>query len=204
MSPASSRASQHKTRARLRHLSFALLLVVAVFAACGGPAAGPTTPTSVPPAATSTPVAPEPTPTQPAAPSIAGMVIGDDDQPLFAIADQEVLIVALVCPDGQGATRCFPNITAGMDFDGLYASICDSADTSVCTVSLGRGAALVGPDGRFALADVPPGSYGLVLLYSFPDLGGYSERGYSIKRDIVVPQSGTSTGHTFTLLLHRE
>jgi len=149
-----------------------------------------------------TTVTPTPIPTTG---SITGMVLGDDGKPLLNINDQEILIVALFCPSDDSAIECFHEINQGMDFDALYGSICEADVTaSNCLLHFGQGAAVVEADGSYTIAGVPPGQHGLVFLYHFPDLGGYSIRGYSIERHVESVQAGKTTEYDIVVDFHRK
>lgn len=132
------------------------------------------------------------------------MVLGDDGKPLLNINDQEILIVALFCPSDDSATECFHEVNPEIDFDVMYDSICEvDVTASNCLLHFGQGAAVVEADGSYTIAGVPPGQYGLVFLYHFPDLGGYSIRGYSIERHVEPVQAGKITEHDIVVDFHR-
>jgi hypothetical protein len=182
-------------------LGLVLMLTGIATVGCGGPAASSiTTPSPTPTTAASTPTLPPATPT-PAATSISGTVVGDDGQPMFALGENELLMVILLCGDGPAAVRCLPEITQDMNFDAVRASVCDSVDTTVCPVSLGQGAAMVDSEGSFALTDIAPGTYGVVLLYQYVD-GAYLVGGYQIERNVAVIE-GVSAEIEFALDFHR-
>ena len=113
------------------------------------------------------------------------MVLGDDRKPLLNINDQEILIVALFCSSDDSDIECFHEINPEMDFDVLYDSICEADDTSSnCLLHFEQGATSVEADGSYTITGVPPGQYGLVFLYYFPELDGYSVSGYRIERHL--------------------
>ena len=152
---------------------------------------------------------PEPTATTPTtmttAGSIAGMVRGDDGKPLLKINDQEVMIVALFCPNDDSAVECFHEVSPEIDFDVLYGSICeDGVTASTCLLHFGQGAVPVEADGSYTVNNVPPGPYGLIFLYHFPELGGYSVRGYSVERHVEPVQAGEITEYDIVVDFHRE
>jgi hypothetical protein len=167
---------------------FVLILSVLLLAGCGGAPAEPT--------ATLTPI--------PTTGSITGIVLGDDYKPLANINDQEILVVALFCPSNDSAIECFHEINQEMDFDVLNDSICEANDTgSNCLLHFGQGAVPVEADGSYTITSVPPGQYGLVFLYYFPELDGYSVRGYSIERDVESVQAGNITEYDIVVDFHR-
>jgi hypothetical protein len=170
-------------------------------AACGGPSADPTaTSTPVPPTATPATA----TPTQlPTTGSITGTIVGDDGKPLFKVNDEEILVVALVCPDGGSHSGCFPEITQDMDFASLHGSICEAEDnSSSCLVRYGQGATHVAADGSYTMADTAPGHYGLVCLF-WVQVGSYAVGGYSIQRDVAPIVAGKTTEHDIAVSVHR-
>jgi hypothetical protein len=147
---------------------------------------------------------PESTPV-PTTGSITGMVLGDDGKPLLNINDQETMIVALFCPDDDSAIECFPEITQEMDFDVLYASICEAGVAGDdCLLHFGQGAVPVEADGSYTITNIPPGQYGLIFLYHFPEMGGYSVRGFSIERQVEPVQMGELTENDIMVDFHRE
>ncbi len=187
-----SRSKERSSR-RLLQQAFGLTLIVLLLAGCGGASAKPT--------ATLTPVPPTATPTTG---SITGMVLGDDGKPLLNINDQEILIVALFCSSDDSVIECFHEINPEMDFDFLYGSICEADVTaSNCLLHFGQGAAPVETDGSYTITGIPPGQYGLVFLYYFPELDGYSVRGYRIERHVESVQAGKITEHDIVMDFHR-
>ena len=133
------------------------------------------------------------------------MVRGDDGKPLLNINDQEILIVALLCSSDDSDSECFHEITPEIDFDALYNSICEAGVTaSTCLLHFGQGAVPVEADGSYTITGVPPEQYGLVFLYHFPEMGGYSIRGYSIERHVESVQAGKTTEYDIVVDFHRK
>ena len=101
---------------------------------------------------------------------ITGMILDSDGKPLANINDQETLVVALVCLRNDSDIECLqPGSPWETNLTSLFDTICEADDaSSECLLHLGQGAVSVGADGSYAIADVPPGKYGLILLYRYP------------------------------------
>jgi hypothetical protein len=128
------------------------------------------------------------------------MVLDDGGKPLENIYDQETLIVALFCSNDDLDIECLREDFWDMDTDVLFDSICEANDTaSNCLLHLGQGAAYVEADGSYTMADVPPGRYGLVFMFSGPGL-----MQTSIKRDVASVQAGEITEYDIATELHRK
>lgn len=159
---------------------FSLTLAVLLLAGCGG--------------ATATP---RPTSTTGI---ITGVVLDDDGTPLENIYDQETLIVALFCSSDDADIECLQGDFWDMDWDVLFDSICEANDTaSSCLLHLGQGAASVEADGSYTIAGVPPGQYGLVLMFTGPIM-----HKVSLKRDVPPVQGGQTIEYDIATELHRD
>jgi hypothetical protein len=201
------------SRQEVLQLGIAVTLILLFLVGCGGTAPTPVaespaaTSTPEPPTSTPTPEPPTPTAVPTATPTptpttgiITGMVLDNDGEPLVNIYDQEILIVALVCPSDDSDIECLHESFWDMDTDVLFDSICEADDTSSnCLLHLGQGAASVEADGSYTIADVPPGQYGLVFMFSGPGL-----MQTSIKRDVASVQVGEITEYDIATELHRK
>lgn len=188
-----------------------LTLTMYLVTGCGGapaeptaapaePTAAPAAPsasrTSVPPTATPTPVLPTPTPI-PAKGVITGMILDKDGKPLANIIDQQTLIVALVCLRNGSDIECLHEGSPWeANMTSLFETICETDNpSSECLLHLGQGAASVGADGSYAIADVPPGKYGLILLHKYPGV----VRAYYHRSGIELVQAGETIKHDFSV-----
>ncbi len=112
--------------------------------------------------------------------TITGIVLDDHGKPLGNIHDNEVLVVALYCLDENSTIECLHKDFWDIDLDVLLDSICEINDSrDDCLLHLGKSAASVEIDGSYTITDVPPGEYGLVLIYK-----GTGFMGTSLKRDV--------------------
>ena len=156
---------------KLLQQTFGLTLIALLLAGCGGGPVG----------------------------TITGMVLQEDGTPLENIYDQETLIVALFCLNGESDIECLHEDFWDMDMEVLFDSICEADDTADdCILHLGQGAASVEADGSYTITDIPPGQYGLVFLFKGPVMTQASS-----KRDVEPVQAGEITEYDITTTLHR-
>ncbi|MFZ2096528.1 MAG: hypothetical protein WAV05_07800 [Anaerolineales bacterium] len=161
--------SKERTSSILLQQVFVLILVVILLAGCGGASI------------TSTSGA------------ITGRVLGDDMKPLLDSYNQEIPIVALYCDYSE--IECLDASLWDMDIDVLINSICEPNDEDpACLLHFGQGAAAVEADGSYTIADVPPGEYGVVLLFPAASL-----RKAEYDKSV---QAGKVTGVDFVLDFH--
>jgi hypothetical protein len=124
---------------------------------------------------------------------IAGVVRGDDMKPFT----EEYMIAALFCPSNDLDIECIDDRFWTIELDDLLSSICEADDTSSnCLLHIGEGASLIGTDGSYSIANVPPGEYAVVLI--FPK---FTIR--MAKYDLSV-QAGEITKHDFILDFHKK
>jgi hypothetical protein len=121
--------------------------------------------------------------------TITGKVLDDNGKPLGAIHDEEVLVVALFCFEDNPNVECLQKDFWDIKLDILLDSICEEDEIrNDCLVYLGKNAASVDTNGRYTITDVPPGEFGLVLIYK-----GYNTMGTSLKRDLDPVEAGKVT-----------
>ena len=102
--------------------------------------------------------------------TITGMALDFFRKPLLNTNDNETLIVALYCKSDDADVDClregFWDYVSG---DTFWDYICEADNTAEnCVVHLGQGAVSVETDGSYTIADVPPGEYGLCIIYKPP------------------------------------
>ena len=121
--------------------------------------------------------------------TITGKVLDDNGTPLKNIRPEDVLVVTLFCFEDNPAVECFQEDFWDIDLKLLLSSICaEDEERDDCLVHLGNYAAEVESNGSFTIENVPPGNYGLVLIYQ-----GYSLMGTSLKRELDPVLAGKVT-----------
>jgi len=96
--------------------------------------------------------------------AISGKVLGDDMKPIAEMEDKEKSIVALYCE--RTDIECLDASLWEMDIEELVNSICEPGDEDpTCLLHFGQGAAVVEDDGSYTIANVPPGEYGVILMF---------------------------------------
>ena len=132
--------------------------------------------------------------------TIKGTVLDDNGKPLRNIHDEEVLVVSLFCIDDNSDIECLHEDFWDIKVDVLLNSICEEGNTADdCLIHLGQNAASVGTDGSYTITDVPPGEYGLVLIYK-----GGGMVGTTLERDCDPVQAGKATKCDIETKLIRE
>jgi hypothetical protein len=118
--------------------------------------------------------------------TITGKVLDDNGKPLGNLHENEVLVVALYCLDENSTTECLHEDFWDIKLDVLLDSICEINDSrDNCLIHLGKSAASVETNGSYTITDVPPGEYGLVLIYKSDGL-----MGTTLERDVDPVQAG--------------
>jgi hypothetical protein len=138
--------------------------------------------------------------------TLTGTVLDAEGEPLAPVDETDVLIVTLVCPDPAMRGECFhQQHLESMELDAIMASICDAKDRSEsCIVHLGRSATPVEADGSYTLANVSPGEYDLLFVYSSSNLSPpgsgilgqvapVMSRGWSRRIDVPAVQKNETT-----------
>jgi hypothetical protein len=98
--------------------------------------------------------------------TITGRILDDNNKPLGNIHDDELLVVSLFCFEENPSIECLHEDFWDVELKVLINSICEENDKSEsCLVHLGNNAAAVDQDGSYTIENVPPGSYGVVLIY---------------------------------------
>lgn len=118
--------------------------------------------------------------------TITGKVLDDNGKPLGNLHENEVLVVALYCLDENSTTECLHEDFWDIKLDVLLDSICEINDSrDNCLIHLGKSAASVETNGSYTITNVPPGEYGLVLIYK-----GDGLMGTTLERDVDPVQAG--------------
>jgi len=147
--------------------------------------------------------------------TLRGMVLDADGQPLGNTSEQDTLVVALLCGGTETNVECLADdLLEQIAIEDLIASVCGPGDTREdCLVHLGRSAAALGADGSYELDRLPAGQYGLVFIYSSPDLRGDQpvppgfhpilEQGFGIMRDVPPIEGDQATVYDIPTRLRR-
>jgi hypothetical protein len=132
--------------------------------------------------------------------TISGMVLDDNGKPLRNIHEDEVLVVTLLCFVDNSNVECLHEDFWDIKLDVLLDSICEEDNTvDDCLIHLGQNASSVDANGNYTITDVPPGEYGLVLIYK-----GDNFMGTSLERDLDPVQAGRVTKYDIETDLFRK
>ena len=132
--------------------------------------------------------------------TITGKVLDENGKPLRNIHEEEILVVTLFCFDDDSNVECLHEDFWDIDLNVLLDSICEAGDTAEgCLIHLGENAASVETNGSYTITDVPPGEYGLVLIYK-----GHGLMGTTLARDVDAVQAGKVTKHDIETKLIRK
>ena len=132
--------------------------------------------------------------------TITGKVLDVNGEPLRNIHEEEVLVVTLFCFDDNSNVECLHEDFWDIELDVLLNSICKEDDTANdCLIHLGQNSTSVETNGSYTITDVPPGEYGLVLIYK-----GDGLMGTTLERDLDPVQAGKVTKCDIETKLLRE